>query len=654
MRTSLFSGLFVACLAATVVAADGKPIPIILDTDISTDVDDAFALGLILVSPELELRAVTTSGGQTEDRAWMVCRFLTQCGKAGIPVAAGAEPQAKSEVNDQIQYRRHPAAIFNRTLKPVKEPAAELLLAELKKQPGEITVVAVGPLTNVARLLTDHPEAAKLMKGLVIMGGSFFAGYSGKAPAEPEWNIKLDVAAARKVLGSGVPLTIVPLDATALAKVPLEEQQKLFAAGRPLAWQVANLVELWNQPVPTLFDPVAVASMLRPGDFEFEELQLTLNDQGLMAVGKGKPNARIAVSAKQEQLVRWIIERIVSAGESRFPAEPKNVSKLISRGGFPATVHVAEDYDTDIERRWWMSGKEEKQDLPPGSKRGCRAVLTQDFDDLQGDVKTMYRAVIFNPVPGPPMGSKTRLTFKYKLHGTSTLRIQLYSLTSGYHRYLSVTDLPQDKWEEGTVDMTQMRRPDGSGGPLAADERIDDIQFYIDPRAELLIDDVILYDAAPEGEKRPFPSRILFTGWFDTGKQGQEWPGRFEIAPHDKPRTWKYAKSVPSEAADKPGSEICLDLRGERPLGKECELKFIYHLEGKGPVDVVLYRGGKPLPRAMQRISQLQYGAWTETTLRYTFGSAEKELAVDEIRFGIRGGTTLKIDDLLLYVAAKE
>ena len=161
-------------LLAAIGMAGGadKPIPIILDTDIGTDVDDAFALGLILASPELDFRAVTTSGGQTEDRAWMVCRFLTQCGKSGIPVAAGAEPQAKSEVNDQIQYRRHPAAIFNRTLKPVKESAAEVILSELKKQPGEITVVAIGPLTNIARLLTDHPEAAKLMKGLVIMGGS--------------------------------------------------------------------------------------------------------------------------------------------------------------------------------------------------------------------------------------------------------------------------------------------------------------------------------------------------------------------------------------------------------------------------------------------------------------------------------------------------
>ena len=81
------------------------------------------------------------------------------------------------------------------------------------------------------------------------------------------------------------------------------------------------------------------------------------------------------------------------------------------------------------------------------------------------------------------------------------------------------------------------RRPDGSGGSLARDERIDDIQFYIDPAGELLIDDLILYEAAPGGEPRIMPSRPIFTGWLDTGKQGVEWPGEFQIVLHEKP--WK-------------------------------------------------------------------------------------------------------------------
>src|SRR5205814_7483462 len=131
--------------------------------------------------------------------------------------------------------------------------------------------------------------------------------------------------------------------------------------------------------------------------------------------------------------------------------------------------------------------------------------------------------------------------------------------------------------------MTQMRRPDGSGGPLAKDERIDDIQFYVDPRAELLIDDVILYDAASEGEKRPFPKGVLFTGWFDTGKQGKEWPGEFEIVNHEKPQTWKAAKSI----LDKDGKpRLVIGLRGSRQLDGATELTFRYKFTGNGDIAV--------------------------------------------------------------------
>ena len=115
---------------------------------------------------------------------------------------------------------------------------------------------------------------------------------------------------------------------------------------------------------------------------------------------------------------------------------------------------LGQDYETDIERRWWLSGKLETDNLPLGSKRACRGVLSNDFDDLQGDPSAMYTAVIFNPVPGPPMGKNPRLSFRYKLKGTDTLRVQIYSLTRGYHRYLSLTRLPQDRWESATVDMT--------------------------------------------------------------------------------------------------------------------------------------------------------------------------------------------------------
>ena len=145
------------------------------------------------------------------------------------------------------------------------------------------------------------------------------------------------------------------------------------------------------------------------------------------------------------------------------------------------------------------------------------------------------------------------------------------------------------------MDMTQCRRPDGSGGPLSADERIDDIQFYVDPAAELLIDDIVLYEAAPAGEKRPFPRRVLFTGWFDSGKQGKEWPGDFEIVPHKAPRKWKAAKSVLNTERAAPW--IRLDLRGERTLGDATHLRFLYHLSGADSMQVVAHRPRRIDPR---------------------------------------------------------
>lgn len=483
----------VACVLVSPLAAGPKKVPIILDTDIGADIDDAFALGLVAASPEFELLAVTTVGGgndwdpfvgqrtdRDDHRAWLACRFLTQVGVKDVPVAAGDDPQPKLPIDWQIQYRRHPAAIYNRSRKPEKESAAELMARVLKDREG-ITIIALGPLTNVARFLKDYPKEAWRIGRIVLMGGSIAIGYDGKPKPEPEWNIKSDIAAAKAVFASNIPLTLAPLDATSTLKLEQHNRDAIFSAQTPLSWQLQNLYELWNQETPILFDPVAVAAAMESRDIVYKELRLEVDDGGMTLVKDGKPNARVAFGINGEAFLLHLVTRLRSHGTATLPKPPGNPSKLVEPGRFPSRVHAFEDYDTDIEKRWWMCGKLEVKDAPSG--RACRAVLTQDFDDKQGDSATMYRAVIFNPVPGPPMGPNTRLRFQYKLTGTDTIRIQLYSLTNGYHRYLSISGLEQNKWLEGCVDMTHMQRPDGTNRGLAVNERIDDIQFYIDPRA---------------------------------------------------------------------------------------------------------------------------------------------------------------------------
>ena len=639
----MLAGLLLVSVAAAVAGADAPKAPVLVDTDIGSYVDDAFALGLVLASPELELVGVTTCGGQTDDRAWLVCRFITQCERAAIPVAAGAAPQPESPLDWQIQYRRHPAAIYNRTLKPVGKPAVELMLEQLSAHKGEVTILALGPLTNIARLLKEHPEAKPWIKQIVLLGGSLKPANDGLP--EPEFNLKADVAAAQAVFSAGVPLVVVPADAAEKAKFAAEYQRKLFTAYRPLAFQLHNLFELHGDEAPLLFDPVAVAAACGQELGPWRNVQLAIDDAGRSLVKDGSANCRVLTDLKADDFLSWMTDRLAADGPITLPRPLANRSQLIPLGPFPRHVHVAEDYDTDIERRWWMSGKEETRDLPPASRRACRAVLTEDFDDRQGDTKAMYRAVIFNPVPGPPMGPNTRLSFRYKLSGTSEMRVQLYSLTNGYHRYLSLDGLPQGEWQRGTVDMTAMRRPDGTGGPLAADERIDDIQFYIDPRATLLIDDVVLYDAADASEKRPFPHRILFTGWFDTGKQGKEWPGEFEIVPHEKPRTWKYAQSVGVPC-------LCVDLRGPRRLDDVVELSCLLRLSEADAVRVALFRDGDPL--LLEAELRAKPGEWQRVSCKFIIPPAMQNETVDEIRFLTPRIGQIAIDDLLLYVPAHE
>jgi hypothetical protein len=247
--------------------------------------------------------------------------------------------------------------------------------------------------------------------------------------------------------------------------------------------------------------------------------------------------------------------------------------------------------------------------------------------------------VIFNPVPGPPMGKHTRLSFRAWLADADLLRVQLYSLSNGYHRHLTLTGLPQRRWLDLAVDMTQARRPDGTGGPLSENERIDDIQLYAPREATLFVRDIVLHDAAPPGERRPFPARTLFTGWFDTGRHPQEWPGAFAIVGHRPPLTWKCARSVLDPATKAPWVQV--GLRGSRPVRSSVEVRFRYHLDRGDALHVEGVDGKRVIRRP---VADLVAGKWAEATL-----PLPGLVAIEEVRFRAAAGATLEVDDVLVY-----
>ena len=351
----------------------------------------------------------------------------------------------------------------------------------------------------------------------------------------------------------------------------------------------------------------------------------------------------------------WVAAWGAALGLAPAAEAPRNVAHSIPQGRLPLRVHVFEDYETDIEKRWWLRGVPETNNTPPTisasvpNRRAARATPSKDFDDKMGDPAKSFKAVVFNPVPGPPIGPNTRLSFRYWIDGADTLRAQIYSLTKGYHRFLTLTNLPQRAWQSAAVDMTQARRPDGSGGPLSEDERIDDIQFYVAPDAELLIDDIVLYEAAPAGETNSFPRRVTFTGWFDTGKQGagNEWPGDFDIVKHDAPLSWKAAKSIVNPKTGRPW--IRVHLRGARPLSVANRLRFRYRLTGGGELKVVLANSTTGQEwNALGR--EWVSGMWAEATVDFQVGKSG--MFADELQFLAPNNAELLVDDLLLFEPA--
>lgn len=282
MRKALFLPVLFLFFASVSVAAPPGKIPILLDTDIGTDVDDAFALALILQSPELDLLAVTTVAGDTQARARLAAKMLREAGRADVPVAAGepGPPQPIDQTRWADGFAGPPL---------VKEKAVDLMRREIERRPGEITLVAIGELTNVAALLKSDPSVGKKIKRIALMGGSIAHGYGQDLKPAAEWNIKSNPAAAQVVFSSGVPILMAPLDTTAMLQLDAAARHRIFTRLTPTTNALALLYHLWGQETPTLFDPMAVAMLIDPTLCEVKELAVEVDGQGFTRAVEGKP-----------------------------------------------------------------------------------------------------------------------------------------------------------------------------------------------------------------------------------------------------------------------------------------------------------------------------------------------------------------------------
>jgi inosine-uridine nucleoside N-ribohydrolase len=295
---------------------------IILDTDIGDDIDDAFALALALRSPEIEIVGITTAWGDTTLRARLTQRFLNENGAPRITIAVGIETKSKA-VFSQERWAKD-GAPFEKKIN-----AVDFMLGVASKAPGEITLVAIGPLTNIGAAIDRDAAAFRKFKRVVLMGGSIRRGYGdlGYAPdhgPDAEYNIYSDVAAAQKLFASGVPIFMMPLDSTQLM---LDEVKRniLFSAGTPMTNSLAALYYQWAErnrtPTATLFDVMAVAYVAQRELCPAEPFHITVDAQGFTRPSPGAPNASACLASDSEKFFHFLLPRLMARSMAEFPVQ---------------------------------------------------------------------------------------------------------------------------------------------------------------------------------------------------------------------------------------------------------------------------------------------------------------------------------------------
>ncbi|HBU6974441.1 TPA: pyrimidine-specific ribonucleoside hydrolase RihA [Raoultella planticola] len=309
-------------------------LPIILDCDPGHD--DAIAIVLALASPELDVKAITSSAGnQTPEKTLRnVLRMLTLLQRQDIPVAGGARKPLMRELiiadNVHGESGLDGPALPEPDFAPQSVTAVELMAKTLRESPQPVTIVATGPQTNVALLLNSHPELHDKIARIVMMGGAMVLG--NWQPAA-EFNIYVDPEAAEIVFQSGIPVVMAGLDVTHRAQIHGLDIERFRQLGNPVATIVAELLDFfmeyhkdakWGLTGAPLHDPCTIAWLLKPHLFTSVERWVGVETQGKYTQGMtvvdyyfltgNQPNTTVLLDVDREGFVDLLAERLAFYG----------------------------------------------------------------------------------------------------------------------------------------------------------------------------------------------------------------------------------------------------------------------------------------------------------------------------------------------------
>jgi len=314
---ALSAGSLAGCRTDSPSAA--SPIPVILATDIGDDIDDTWALGLLLKCPELSLKLVATEYGKAPYRAKLLGKFLEKTGHSRIPIAVGpdVEPRGQGALAEWVRdygLNAYPGRVHS--------DGVSAIVDVIMNSPQPVTLICIGPMPNVAAALEREPRIAQNAR-FVGMDGSVRLGYGGAATPCAEWNVKANAAAARKGLSADWDITITPLDTCGLVGLDGERYQRILQSPNAVATTIIENYRLWSKAgkneaqaehhSSTLFDPVAVYLSFSQSFCKMERLPIRVTDDGLTVIDDRAKQMNVATAWRDLDGFRdLLVERICS------------------------------------------------------------------------------------------------------------------------------------------------------------------------------------------------------------------------------------------------------------------------------------------------------------------------------------------------------
>ena len=286
---------------ARVVSANRR-VPVILDTDIGDDIDDTWALAMLLKSPELDLRLAVSATGDTLYRARLIARMLEIAGRCDVPIGIGIPGQKPSYDEPQRAWvERYDLEGYPGRIYP---DGVEAIVETLKVSAEPVTLICIGPLTNIAEVLRRDPGVARKAH-FVGMHGSVNRGYGGKAEPDAEWNVEQDPKSAQKAFtGDWLSRTITPIDTCELARLTGEDYARLLDSDDPMLRAVLENDRIWREvwmkghaggETSVLFDTVAIHLAHSREFLTMEKMSLTVTDDGFTVRDPSGPKFDVAV-----------------------------------------------------------------------------------------------------------------------------------------------------------------------------------------------------------------------------------------------------------------------------------------------------------------------------------------------------------------------